>query len=126
MEIKDLQPRQGNINLVVEVINKGEERSFQKFGRTGRVATATVKDDSGEIKLTLWNDEIDKVSVGDKLELKNCYVNEFQGEKQITTGRFGTIDVVEKAAQPEQEKSTEAEEPEEELIAEEEEIKEEE
>jgi len=76
MEIKDLQPRQGNIDLVVDVIDKGDEREFQKFGKTGRVATATVKDATGEVKLTLWNEDIDKVNVGDKLQLKNCYVNE--------------------------------------------------
>ena len=97
MEIKDLQPRQSNVDLAVEVTEKGEERTFQKFGKEGRVATATVKDNTGEVKLTLWNESIDKVNVGDKLQLKNCYVNEFQGDMQLTTGKFGSIEVIGKA-----------------------------
>ena len=33
MAIKDLQPRQGKVNLIVEVIDKEEPREFQKFGK---------------------------------------------------------------------------------------------
>jgi len=94
MAIKDLEVKQSNVDIVVEVVDIGEVREFQKFGRPGRVATATVKDDTGEIKLTLWNDEIDKVKKGDKVHIENGYVNEWQGEKQLTTGRFGKLEVI--------------------------------
>ena len=94
MAIVDLQPRQGEVDLVVEVVEKGESREFQKFGKTGRVSTAVVKDDTGQINLTLWNDDIDKVNVGDKIHITNGYVNEWQGEKQLTTGKFGKLEVV--------------------------------
>ena len=119
MEIKDLQPRQGNVDLAVEVTEKGEERTFQKFGKEGRVATATVKDATGEVKLTLWNESIDQVKVGDKLQLKNCYINEFQGDLQVTTGKFGSIEVIGKA-EPKPAESAQSEE--EELGVEEEDI----
>ena len=94
MDIKDLEVRQGNVDIVVEVVDKGEVREFQKFGRSGKVCTATAKDETGEIKLTLWNDDVDKINVGDKVHLTNGYVNEFQGEKQLTTGKFGKLEVV--------------------------------
>lgn len=96
MEIKDLQPKQGNVDIVAEVVEKGDVREFQKFGKAGRVCNAKLKDDSGEIALTLWNDDIEKVSVGDRIHIKNGYVNEWQGEPQLTTGKFGTIEVLEK------------------------------
>ena len=94
MAIKDLEVRQGNVDITVEVVEKGEVREFQKFGNTGRVCNANVKDDTGEIKLTLWNEQIDQVNVGDKVHITNGYVNEFQGEKQLTTGKFGKMEVV--------------------------------
>jgi replication factor A1 len=94
MKIEELQPRQGKVDIEVEVVDIGEIREFEKFGKPGRVANATVKDDSGEIKLTLWNDEIDTVKVGEKIKITNGYVNEFQGEKQLTAGRFGKLEVV--------------------------------
>ncbi len=34
--------------------------------------------------------------VGDKVHITNGYVSEFQGEKQLTTGKFGKLEVVEK------------------------------
>ena len=94
MAIKELEVRQGNVDVTVEVTEKGEIREFQKFGTTGRVCNATVKDDTGEIKLTLWNEQIDNINVGDKVHITNGYVNEFQGEKQLTTGKFGKMEVV--------------------------------
>jgi replication factor A1 len=95
MAIVDLKLREGNVDIVVEVIEKDEPREFEKFGRPGKVCNAKVKDDSGEMKLTLWNDQIDLVNVGDKIHIINGYVNEWQGEPQLTTGRFGKIEKVE-------------------------------
>ena len=96
MAIKDLEVRQGNVDIVVEVVEKGEVREFQKFGRTGKVCNAKIKDETGEMNLTLWNEQIDQVNVGDKVHIINGYVNEFQGEKQLTTGKLGKLEVVEK------------------------------
>lgn len=95
MNITDLQVGQGKVNIEVEVIDLSEPRTFSKFGREGRVATARVKDDAGEeIDLTLWNDSIDEVTVGDKVKIENGYVSEFQGNMQLTAGKFGTLTVV--------------------------------
>ena len=92
--IKDLQARQGNVEVVGVVIEKEAAREFNKFGKTGKVANAVLKDETGKIKLTLWNDDVDKINIGDKIHIKNGYVNEWQGEKQLTTGKFGTMEIV--------------------------------
>ena len=94
--IKDLEVRQGDVDVVADVVDKGEIREFEKFGKQGRVCNAKIKDESGEISLTLWNEQIDQVNIGDKVHITNGYVNEFQGEKQLTTGKFGKLEVVEK------------------------------
>ena len=94
MAIVDLQPKQGNVDVVVDVVEKEDPRSFSKFGKEGRVCNAVVKDETGTIKLTLWNDDVDKINVGDKVHITNGYVNEWQGEKQLTTGKFGKMEVV--------------------------------
>ena len=93
-KIKDLQAKQGKVILQADVVEVSTSKEFTKFGKTGRVAKATIQDDTGKIKLTLWNDEIDKVKAGTKIKIQNGYVNEWQGEKQITAGRFGSIDVL--------------------------------
>ncbi len=91
MKLAELQAKQRDVEVTVEVTEIGEVREFQKFGNPGRVASAKVKDDSGEMTLTLWNEQVDQVAVGDKIQLKDAFVNEWQGEKQLTTGRKGTI-----------------------------------
>lgn len=101
MEIKDLKPGQGNIEVVGEVIEKGEIREFEKFGKPGRVCNAKIKDASGEIALTLWNEQIEQVNVGDNIHVINGYVNEWQGEMQLTSGKFGKIEVEGKAPKEE-------------------------
>ncbi len=100
MQIKDLKPKQGSVDVVVDVVDVGVPREFNKFGKPGRVSTAIAKDDTGDIKLTLWNEDIDKVKAGDKIHLTNGYVNEWQGEMQLTTGRMGKLEVVGKADDP--------------------------
>jgi len=94
MQIKDLKPKQGNVDIIVDVVDVGETREFQKFGKPGKVATSVAKDETGDIKLTLWNEDIEKVHSGDKVHIINGYVNEWQGEMQLTTGRMGKLEVV--------------------------------
>jgi len=94
MKIEELQPRQGNVEIEAEVIDKGEIRTFEKFGKQGRVCNAKIKDDSGTMTLSLWNEQIDQVNIGSTIKVSNGYVSEYQGEKQLSTGKFGTLEVV--------------------------------
>ncbi|MEM3126486.1 MAG: OB-fold nucleic acid binding domain-containing protein [Candidatus Woesearchaeota archaeon] len=96
MMIKDLQARMGKVELVATVIDKGQIREFNKEGKSGRVCNAKIKDETGEVSLTLWNDDCDKVNLGDKVQIKNGFVSEWQGELQLSTGKFGSLEVVEK------------------------------
>jgi replication factor A1 len=95
MEIKDIQANQGNIDIVATVIQKEDERTFEKFGKQGRVCNAILQDETGQVKLTLWNEDVDKVKQGDKIHVQNGWCSEFKGEKQLSSGKFGKIEVVE-------------------------------
>ncbi len=95
MEIKDVKANQGNIDLVAEVKTKEQTRSFEKFGKKGKVCNAVLKDSSGEITLTLWNDDAESVNSGDKIHLLNGWCSEYKGAKQLSTGKFGKIEILE-------------------------------
>ncbi|MFH1275614.1 MAG: OB-fold nucleic acid binding domain-containing protein [Candidatus Woesearchaeota archaeon] len=97
MEIKDIKANAGNIDIVAKVTEKESPREFEKFGKTGKVCNAKLKDGSGEVKLTLWNEDVDKVNVGDKIHLQNGWCSEYKGEKQLSSGKFGKIEIVEKS-----------------------------
>jgi replication factor A1 len=94
MKISELKPKMGGVNAEFEVVEKGDVREFNKFGKSGRVCNAIVQDDSGKIKLSLWNEDCDRVNVGDKLKMTEGWVGEYQGEMQLSTGRAGKLEVV--------------------------------
>ncbi len=109
MQVKDLQARQGNVDIELEVIEKQPVREFNKFGKPGKVANAIGKDETGTVKITLWNEQTEQVEAGDKIRFTNAYVGEWQGELQLSTGKFGTLDVTKGAASPEQETTMQGE-----------------
>jgi len=84
----------------LEVIYNGSKRlrskarEFEKFGKQGKVCNATAKDETGNIVLTLWNEDIDKVKTGDTIKIDNGWVSEWQGELQLSTGKFGKLEIV--------------------------------
>lgn len=94
MKISELKAGQGKVDITVKVTAKNEPRVMEKYGKQLKVCNATVTDDSGEIVLSLWNDDVDKVNVGDMIKISNGYVSEFNSKKQLTSGKFGKLEVV--------------------------------
>lgn len=94
MKLNELQPRQGKVEIVATVIDVGQSRTFDKGASQGSVATAAIKDETGSMKLSLWNEQIDQVHVGDLIKITNGYVSEFRGEMQLSTGKFGKLEVL--------------------------------
>ncbi|MCL5099534.1 MAG: DNA-binding protein [Candidatus Marsarchaeota archaeon] len=99
MKINELKAGASNINLSAKIVQKDEPREVvTKYGKRLMVANITLKDDTGTIPMSLWGDDISTVNVGDNVELTNCYVSEFRGSPQISTGKFGKIKVTGKSS----------------------------
>jgi replication factor A1 len=83
------------VTVEANVTEKGETREVRSRYKdeTYQVADAVVADESGSIKLTLWNEQIDQVNVGNKVKIENGYVTSFKGEIQLNVGKFGTMTV---------------------------------
>jgi len=95
MKISELKAGEGKVDVIVKIKSKEEPRSMIKFGRELVLCNAIAEDDSGEIKLTLWNNDATRISKGDKVHIINGYVSEFQGEKQLSAGKFGKLEIIE-------------------------------
>ncbi len=96
MKINELQIRQGRVELTATLIEKGNAREFDKFGKKGKVCDGVLEDETGRVKFTLWNEQADEVNAGDVVKVSNGWVGEYQGEKQLSTGKFGKLEVVKK------------------------------
>ncbi|MFH0713630.1 MAG: OB-fold nucleic acid binding domain-containing protein [Candidatus Micrarchaeota archaeon] len=94
MNISELSPGTGNVEVQGEIVEIEAPREFNKNGKTLRVANATLRDESGTIILVLWNDDIDKVQAGNNVKITNGYVNVWKDTPQLTLGKFGKMEVV--------------------------------
>ncbi len=94
MNISELKPGTGSVNIEADVISVEPPREMNKYGRKLRVANANISDASGSIILVLWNDEIDRIRAGGKVKIENGYVNEWQGKSQLTLGKFGKMTIL--------------------------------
>ncbi len=94
MKISELKSGMRRVSLSATVKEISEPREVMtKFGEASRVATAVISDESGSIKLTLWNKDIDKVSANSQVQVENGYVTTFRGENQLNVGRYGKLTV---------------------------------
>ncbi|OLC24737.1 MAG: DNA-binding protein [Thaumarchaeota archaeon 13_1_40CM_3_50_5] len=92
MKISELKAGMRNVSIVAKVDSVGEPRTVNlRAGGTNTVADATVSDETGSIKLSLWGDDISKVQAGDRLSIENGYINTFKGENSISIGKFGKM-----------------------------------
>ena len=96
MKIKELQTGLKRVEVEASVVEKGNPRQVQsKFGNeTYNIADAVVQDETGTIKLTLWNEQIDQVNVGDKIKIENGYITSFKGEIQLNIGKYGKLTIL--------------------------------
>lgn len=96
MKISELKPKTGNVELTATVTHVEAPREFEKDGKKGKVAKAVIKDETGECKLTLWNEETERIKQGEKIKIINGWANEWKGEIDVSAGKFGKIEVLER------------------------------
>ncbi|MCK5151507.1 MAG: GNAT family N-acetyltransferase [Candidatus Thorarchaeota archaeon] len=63
----------------------------RKTGEELKVADLVLSDDTGSIKLVLWNDHIRQVKANTNIRIEEGYVKEFRDELQLSIGKWGTI-----------------------------------
>jgi len=95
MKIKELRDGMKRVNVVAKVVEKSDPREVQSRSRdaTYVIADTTISDETGTIKMTLWNEQIDQVNVNDAVKIENGYVTSFRGEIQLNVGRYGKLSV---------------------------------
>ena len=93
--IKELTDGMKRVSVEAKVVEKGDPREVRSRYKdeTYRIVDAVVADESGSVKLTLWNEQIDQVNVGDNIKIENGYVTSFKSELQLNVGKFGKLTV---------------------------------
>lgn len=97
MKISDIKSGTGSINVIGRLLDISDIRTFnKKDGSKGRVGNITIGDDTGKIRITLWDEKTDKIAelrLGDAVEVINGYAreNNFNQQVEIQIGNHGLL-----------------------------------
>jgi replication factor A1 len=96
--ISDLRHGMKKVNLEAKVTEIQQPRMVHtQFGNSALLANATIEDETGTIKLCLWDQQVNAVAAGDEIKVENATVFTFKGEKQLRLGKAGTVTVTKSA-----------------------------
>lgn len=108
-KIKDIKDGMGDINVTGKVLEVSEVRTFQrKDGNSGRVGNLLIGDETGTLRVTLWDEKTDflnQIEYGDTVELVNAYAREnaFTQKVELQIGNRSIIRKSEKKVEYEEE-----------------------
>jgi replication factor A1 len=101
IRIEDITESTGRVPLTARVVSKNPVRTFtRKDGGEGKVASLFVADETGEIRVTLWDEitrvvEEDIVKIDDVIQLRGGYVKKGLGDAlEINMGRMSGIKIL--------------------------------
>ena len=94
--IRDLRAGMNNVSLKAKVLEVTQPKHVvTRYGNLATLAKALIADETGKIKLCLWNEQIDSVAAGDTVQIENARTSTFRGERQLSLGKKGTLNNIE-------------------------------
>ncbi len=92
-KISEIGRDMGEVNFVAMALDPGEAKEFlRKDGSKGFVRTVILGDETGKIRLNLWNDQAKMaIARGDVIEVINGSSRERYGQVEIQTGGYTVI-----------------------------------
>lgn len=93
-KIGELRTYSRRVNLIAKVLQIGETRevSSSSDGRLHQVVEALIGDETGTILLTLWDENVERFTPGDVVEVDNGYAGTFKGSLRLNIGKYGNIE----------------------------------
>jgi hypothetical protein len=96
--IRDLRLGWKNVCFKAVVVKKSEARAVtSRDGAPLLVCSVTLSDGTGEIPLSIWNNQIGTISKGDRVEVHDAIVRSFRGQIQLSLKKTGRLTVLEGA-----------------------------
>jgi len=94
--IRDLRAGMSHVSLKAKVLEVTQPKHVvTRYGNLASLAKALIADETGKIKLCLWNEQIDSVAAGDTIQIENARTSTFRGERQLSLGKKGTLNNIE-------------------------------
>ncbi len=99
LPIRELRAGMTQIYLKAKVLEISKPNLVHtRYGNYASVANALIADETGTIKLCLWNKQISSISAGDTIQIENAKASTFRGQKQLNIGRKGLLNSIEESS----------------------------
>ena len=96
LPIRDLRSGMTQICLKAKVLEIPKPNLvYTRYGNYASVTNALIADDTGTIRLCLWNEQINCISAGDTIQIENARASTFKGQRQLNIGRKGVLSNIE-------------------------------
>jgi replication factor A1 len=93
MKINEIKRGMSGILVEGKITDMSEPRRVStRYGQRS-VADATLEDETGSIKISLWEERINAVSIGDKVKVSGAYVTEFRNQLQLNIPQSGKLEI---------------------------------
>ena len=91
-----------HVNVLAKIIEIPPTKEVTtRWGSRACVSNVKIADETGSIRLSLWNDQIKMVNIGDEIEIKNCSVARYAENLQLRLSKRSTISVINQLQQEE-------------------------
>jgi len=95
--IQSLRHGMRKVTVEAEVIEVAAPQKVRtQFGNNVILTNVWVADQTGKIRVCLWNEQAGSIKLGDAVQLSNVSVATFRGERQLRLGSKGTISVLQR------------------------------
>jgi len=96
--VEDLTMGASDVDLLGVILDTDTVRTFDRDdGSEGKVSNLTVGDETGRVRVTMWDDTADRVeelAAGETVEIVDGYVRERDGDLELHVGSRGAIETV--------------------------------
>ncbi|MBC8501033.1 MAG: hypothetical protein H8D38_04695 [DPANN group archaeon] len=96
LQVKNILAGMRNVEVTGKVTRKYELREFSTEKRSGKLASFIISDETGFIRVVLWNDQTDKfvdINEGDIIKIEGGYVRDNNGRKEVHLGDNAKIEI---------------------------------
>jgi len=106
MKVAELSPGSRRVDIRLRILSIEPPRDVQTRYGPARVTTALAGDETGTVKLSLWNEDVDRIDENAVVDIHNGFVKSFRGELELSSGKFGELATVEDLQFPSRERIT--------------------
>ncbi|RLJ00733.1 MAG: hypothetical protein DRP11_05490, partial [Candidatus Aenigmatarchaeota archaeon] len=101
LKVSSLVPGMMSVTLKGKIVRIFEPRTFSRESGEGKVCNLLLGDETGVVRVSLWDDQVSwieegKVKEGDVIEVINGYVIEdsYRGAPELRIGKMGKIKII--------------------------------